>query len=488
MNLLYSVMRKKEEIITILSYVLIVLALFSLSFNLFFTYSKTVINGEATVQNAGQASICINNPPTITAISAQSATVGSLFTYQVLASDTAGQTLTYSDNTSLFDINQSGYISFTPVSSQIGTHTVFITVEDDAGCTNNSSNLSFSIAIAAAATPEPTPATAETGGGSGGGGGGAAKKVITSFVLSENIIKVKLKEDQSLEKKINIANDGDVALDLAISKTIKILEIIPETLTLEPGESEEVTLVFNPFENASPDVYTDKIEFTAKSKDKTITQKITVIAEIESVKVLFDSSFDLEKKNYLTGESILAAVTLFNLNNLPSAEVKLLYLIKDSYNNILYQGEETVTVKNQISFTKKIPLPKNLIPGQYVLVIKTVSGESIGTSSEIFQIESPATIAGLATSVGGRAVLGLSLSIIIVLVILIIAVLYFIRKHHKEVQNKVKRVVIVKQPVVRTEDPEMKKKLSLLKEGYDSGFIKKTTYEKTRKSLQKALK
>ncbi|MDI6916192.1 MAG: PKD domain-containing protein, partial [Thermoplasmatales archaeon] len=75
--------------------------------------------------------INVNRPPIIKPIGDQTAYEGQLFTLQVNASDPDNDTIMFSDNTTLFDINQTtGLISFTPNYDSAGTYWVNITATD----------------------------------------------------------------------------------------------------------------------------------------------------------------------------------------------------------------------------------------------------------------------------------------------------------------------------------------------------------------------
>ena len=76
----------------------------------------------------------INNPPVLGPIGNRIAKINKTFSLKVNASDAdSGDTLTFSDNTTLFDINSStGLIEFMPNASQEGEYTVNISVTDDA--------------------------------------------------------------------------------------------------------------------------------------------------------------------------------------------------------------------------------------------------------------------------------------------------------------------------------------------------------------------
>ena len=78
-----------------------------------------------------QAEESQNHDPILEDIPNFVAICGQQFTYQANASDPDGDSLTYSDNTELFDINpQTGLIQFIPNYNDIGTHPIAITVSD----------------------------------------------------------------------------------------------------------------------------------------------------------------------------------------------------------------------------------------------------------------------------------------------------------------------------------------------------------------------
>jgi len=77
----------------------------------------------------------VNDLPVLSPIGAQTATVGILFSYDANASDVdTTDTLTFSDDTSMFNIiPATGVISFTPVLTDYGPHTINISVSDGNG-------------------------------------------------------------------------------------------------------------------------------------------------------------------------------------------------------------------------------------------------------------------------------------------------------------------------------------------------------------------
>ena len=135
--------------------------------------TMVTLTGKATAQMQGTTSLCIAHPPEIESIPSQNATSGSVFTYQVNATFYGeNSSNSFTDNTSLFNINSSGYISFTPSSSSAGTYTILITALDGSGCTSGEASATMSLIITSSGVTAPVQEGA--GGGGGGGGGGTA--------------------------------------------------------------------------------------------------------------------------------------------------------------------------------------------------------------------------------------------------------------------------------------------------------------------------
>ncbi|MEK6845888.1 MAG: hypothetical protein AABY26_03960, partial [Nanoarchaeota archaeon] len=99
--------------------VLIVLLLVLNAFN----FTIIALTGSSVL--TGTTSLCFNYPPTISALSNTSADHNFRFIIQVNASDPRNESLLFSDNTTLFAIdNLTGLINFTPLLAQVGKRLV----------------------------------------------------------------------------------------------------------------------------------------------------------------------------------------------------------------------------------------------------------------------------------------------------------------------------------------------------------------------------
>jgi len=72
----------------------------------------------------------VNDPPVMTAIADTSIYYDENFHYQVIVNDIDCDVFTWSDNTDLFDIDQSGRINFTPDADLRGTYAITISASD----------------------------------------------------------------------------------------------------------------------------------------------------------------------------------------------------------------------------------------------------------------------------------------------------------------------------------------------------------------------
>jgi hypothetical protein len=105
------------------------------------------VGGDTLVVTVGNVTL-INHAPVITSILPQTATVGAQFKYNVTATDADNNILTYTDDTSLFEINSTtGAISFTPTAADVGNHTIKIFVNDGTVIVNTTFTLNITAAV-----------------------------------------------------------------------------------------------------------------------------------------------------------------------------------------------------------------------------------------------------------------------------------------------------------------------------------------------------
>ncbi len=454
------------------------------------------ITGKAS-NSFGDVDICVARPPTIDAIPDQAGTADTAFTYQVGATFYGSNTsTTFFDNTTFFTINGSGYISFTPTADQVGTEHILITAQDTSGCLGLNSTDDFILTIAAAAGGAGGGAAA-TGGGGGGGGGAAAvprmaeKVPKPSFLVSEKLIKATVKESQRAEKHLLIKNTGDVTIDMSIFNNVSYLALTPESFTVPVEGEQEILLAFNPWQDAVPEIYSGKLTFVGTYQDIEISKTVPVIIEVESERVLFDASLDLERNLYHPGEILGATITIFGIF---PGEAQAVYGISNLDGKVIYTEEEVISVQQQVSFAKQILLPETTAPGEYVLSLKIIHEESFASATELFVVEAPpSALAGLAAPLSQRPYFVLSIPLILLLMLMLFLVVYVIHRRTKKIPDALKKVERAAQQKSQPDSAvrgksDIHRKISILKEGYNQGYIKEESYRKARTYLEQKLK
>jgi len=124
----------------------------------------------------------VNHSPVITSIPVTEATAGTLYTYDVEATDEDDDTLTYAltENPSGMTINNgTGLIEWTPTQDQVGTHAVTVEVDDEKGGTDSQS---FTITVKGADLTPPV----------------IRVEAIPFFVKKGKIVTIKLRSNEAL--------------------------------------------------------------------------------------------------------------------------------------------------------------------------------------------------------------------------------------------------------------------------------------------------
>lgn len=413
----------EKKVILVLSVIFLLATTFQLYTSLQ-TPSSSGMTGAATTASV---SFCYNNPPEITSIPNQTVNVSQLFTYQVIATDlNANSYLIYYDNTPLFDITSTGLINFTPQAADADNHSIEITVDDNSSCSNSEDIETFSLEIIGVDVPPEEPEEPEED----KGGEVITKPVILSLQLSQDILKVSLKQFQRLDKKIMVINNGTVDLNVEIDNPLSdVIRINPSTFNLPVNQTQELWLTFNYQKNASLGVHSGLVNLTGTYQSEQTSEELILVLEIESPDTLFDASLDLFKKSLFPDEELSATITVFNLRDTTPADVILTYIISDLKQSIIYEETETITLEEQVSFSKNIPLPPGIKPGPHLLALNVLHPPSFATTSELFTVKEPLLPEGPVIREPSffMSILGVSLIILFILIVLLITI-YVIRK------------------------------------------------------------
>ncbi|MDP2908248.1 MAG: hypothetical protein Q8N77_00405, partial [Nanoarchaeota archaeon] len=194
-------------------------------------------------------------------------------------------------------------------------------------------------------TDQPTPSGPSSQGG--GAAAGGQKFVPPDLELSQNIVKVELKQGETKTLVLNIKNTGGspqaVSIDLQNLK--KFILVSEPSFILQPYEEKTLTFDFTASQTETSDVYMGTV--TIRSE---YTQKIMrVIIDVVEKKALFDTAVSIQEefKQVMAGETLEAEVMVYNLGDLMPVDVVLNYGIKDFEGNTIAFKQETFAVEEQ---------------------------------------------------------------------------------------------------------------------------------------------
>lgn len=335
-------------------------------------------------------------------------------------------------------------------------------------------------------TPEEAAPPPPSAPGAGGGGGGAPGR-IPDFTTDKKTLKIILKQGETKEETLNIKNTGKTVLDITtylqpLRKFIFSPSLDEIKTTLNPDEEQTLNFVFGAEKDQKPDVYTGEIVI----KSQTIEKIINTILEIESARPLFDVDVEVlpQYKSITPGEDLVMEVSLFNVRGFGRVDVNLEYSIKDFKGNLIAKEEETVAVETQAKFVRELLVPSDLKPGTYVASVKVTFEDSVGTSSDLFEIKAKAIRLYPISIKDYRFYLLVGIVLVVSGIFVYLIYGYLPRKRHmpktKEEEDK----------LIKTEEKikKLEKELKALEKAYKSKFISGESYQKGKERIEKDLK
>lgn len=356
--------------------------------------------------------------------------------------------------------------------------------------------LIFNVTHFTAFSSEETPGVAESsgsaggssgGGGGGGGAGGTAPPVETDFSVDKTNIRVALRQGETKKETLNIKNTGTSIFDLTANlNALKEFIISPAegiiTIPLNLNDEKSIELVFKAGENVKPDVYPGRIILKGPSVEK----EVIAVVEVDSAQPLFDIDVDVlpDSKQVLPGQDILMEVNLFNVRGFGRVDVTVEFLIKSLDGEVLAAEEETVAVETQAKFTRALLIPSDLKPGTYVAFVKVNYGDSIGTSSDLFEVKAK-TIKLYPIQLKDYKTILLSAAIILIVGIFAFSA-YRISYSKKELPKA--KEATMEQLKAEDKAQKLRKELSALDDARKSGFISEESYQRDKKRIEDKLK
>ncbi len=337
-----------------------------------------------------------------------------------------------------------------------------------------------------------TAGTTNAGAGSGGGGipegeAGLETPVVMDFSIDKTSIKVTLKQGETKKETLTIKNLGTAIFDVKTAfEGVGNFQLSPETgeltTALSPNEEKTIEFEFKALENEKPGIYPGKITF----KSPTTSKEIAIVIEIDSAKPLFDVDVEVlpDSKTIFPGQELSLEVNLFNIRGFGRVDVEVEYSIKDLKGNAAVTEHETLAVETQAKFTRSLLVPSDLAPGSYVAFAQVTYADSIGVSSDLFEVNAK-TLKLYAIKLSNYKTLLLIGIIVSIVIASIFSAYKFVYSKRKLPTTKVEE-----QNQLRTEGKmqKLKKELEALDAAYKSGFISEESHGKGKIRIEEKIK
>ncbi len=246
--------------------------------------------------------------------------------------------------------------------------------------------------------------------GAGGGGG----TIISNFKLDTDLIKVLIKTGESKREVLQIKNIGGTILNISLDfgNLEEFMIASEESFLLEAGETKIINIDIFAKEEEIPDAYTGRIIV----KGNGITKIINVIIEVKERKPLFDVLTNVRNKKVSPEYNVIANIKMMNMGDLEHIDVLFYYAIKDFEGNVLTFKEESLFIEKELEIVRRLKVPENLSPGNYIFYSRVSYEEISATSADVFTVTEKVKVSNL---------------VLLVIVILLIIILIYLLKKRK---------------------------------------------------------
>ena len=265
------------------------------------------------------------------------------------------------------------------------------------------------------------------GGGAVSGGGGALLKPTFNLRVIPNSFNLASSVNQTSSAKIDVLNTGNSNLDVLISLTGSLSNIIKfndgDSFTLLAGGLK--TLTFQITAPASAGIYTGKIIFSADGGEIVVPFVLNVRSGIN----LFDVSLDIPEDQRIinVGDKLTGQINLLQAGIQEPMDVSLHYIVKNFEDKIYLEETETLMVYKQKNYEHEFDT-QNLPAGDYIIGVEVIYSGGVATASYPFRIIE-------------KEVTGIPLIYIALIGLLIMAIisLILIIKYYKQQKRKYKK-------------------------------------------------
>ena len=201
------------------------------------------------------------------------------------------------------------------------------------------------------------------------------------FSINTPIVKAVVKEGTSINYPIDIVNiNGMQEFNISYTSKFNFISIDKTNFAISKDEEDIFNIVLRG--DYGRGVYVGKLIVLGNND----SIEIPVILEVESNRVFVDVVSVIAPRYFLVspGEKFIADINVYNLEG-QNSDIELEYYVSDLDGNIIVFKTEKLNAEN-VGIRKSFVLPENIEYGDYVFYVYVKQGDSLGTSSLVFNV------------------------------------------------------------------------------------------------------
>jgi len=206
--------------------------------------------------------------------------------------------------------------------------------------------------------------------------------VATELEINPVMVKSLITINDEIRVPIKVRNIGDVGENISSGSSKEYFKLNDNSFFLRPNQTRGLYFNFKP---EVLGVYSGEIKILTEGKKYVVP----IVVEVESKDVLFDSKVEVKNNLVEKGDKLQVGVDFFNLREISDDDIDVSYYIREIDGDAILEENEEISVKSHEYFLKEIELPDDIRKGNYIVMVKTRKGVSIGISTDTFQVVIP---------------------------------------------------------------------------------------------------
>ena len=318
--------------------------------------------------------------------------------------------------------------------------------------------LNFNITHFSTFSSEETPTPSDASGSSSSTGGGAGGSITSpkksppieppskELQIGTKTLAVSILQGQTKQQRISLRNNNKqpLILNITLTNLEDLILIQDNTLTFQPGASHELAFDIIARETKQPGVYLGKIILIANN----IQYEIPIAITVNSAESLFDIRLSIlgDTEALHPGKDMLAQIEIFTLGTKQRVDTLVEYKIQDAKGKTILTEKETLALETQVSFVKRLKLPRSLTDEHYILEVLVYHDNKVTGASTWFSIAKK-------EDQQKTTITAISIGITILIITLTVIVILFSRIRHKKKYKQKQK------PQIKTYEPRSKSRI-----------------------------